>query len=379
MTNSRPVRPFYRPMRPRVPTRRTAPRRRWSCSSTCASSSRSPRRRPPAPRPGRAATSAHGVVGYLMVFFAIWWAWMNFTWFASAYDTDDVPYRLVTLVQIAGVLVLAAGVPRAFDGSDFAVVTLGYVVMRLGDGRASGCGPRRATARRRADRAALRGRHQRRAGRLGRCAAGCPPDCRRRARSCVLVVARARRAGLGRAAPARPLAPAPHRRALRPVHPHRARRVGRSPRPSRSRRRSTSRRARRRPGADRRRRAGHRLRALVALLRPAGATACSTTLRTSFLWGYGHYVVFASAAAVGAGLAVAVEQAIGHAQISADADRPPSPSPPPSTSSASGCCTPAGSSTARWSSHSPSSRCWHCSHRSGRPRYTCSRRCSSRS
>ena len=46
-----------------------------------------------------------------MVFFAIWWAWMNFTWFASAYDTDDVPYRLTTLVQIAGALVLAAGVP----------------------------------------------------------------------------------------------------------------------------------------------------------------------------------------------------------------------------------------------------------------------------
>ena len=27
-----------------------------------------------------------GLIGYLMVFFAIWWAWMNFTWFASAYD-----------------------------------------------------------------------------------------------------------------------------------------------------------------------------------------------------------------------------------------------------------------------------------------------------
>ena len=35
------------------------------------------------------------VLRYLMVFFAIWWAWMNFTWFASAYDTDDVPYRLL--------------------------------------------------------------------------------------------------------------------------------------------------------------------------------------------------------------------------------------------------------------------------------------------
>jgi low temperature requirement protein LtrA len=72
-----------------------------------------------------------GVVGYASLFFAIWWAWMNFTWFASAYDTDDVPYRLTTLVQIAGALILAAGVPAAMDGDNFAAITVGYVVMRL--------------------------------------------------------------------------------------------------------------------------------------------------------------------------------------------------------------------------------------------------------
>ena len=72
-----------------------------------------------------------GVVGYATVFFAIWWAWMNFTWFASAYDTDDIAYRLTTLVQIAGALILAAGVPDAMGGSDFAAITVGYVVMRL--------------------------------------------------------------------------------------------------------------------------------------------------------------------------------------------------------------------------------------------------------
>jgi len=75
--------------------------------------------------------AAAGLLDYAMVFFAIWWAWMNFTWFASAYDTDDVPYRVVTLVQIVGVLILAAGVSRAFGDHDFAVVWLGYVVMRL--------------------------------------------------------------------------------------------------------------------------------------------------------------------------------------------------------------------------------------------------------
>ncbi|MFG2815726.1 low temperature requirement protein A [Streptomyces sp. NPDC048410] len=59
------------------------------------------------------------------------WAWMNFTWFASAYDTDDVPYRLLTLLQIAGALVLAAGASKALEEYDFTVITYGYVVMRL--------------------------------------------------------------------------------------------------------------------------------------------------------------------------------------------------------------------------------------------------------
>jgi low temperature requirement protein LtrA len=68
---------------------------------------------------------------YAAVFFAIWWAWMNFTWFASAFDTDDVPYRLLTMLQMAGVLVLASGVPAAFEHFDFKIVTFGYVVMRV--------------------------------------------------------------------------------------------------------------------------------------------------------------------------------------------------------------------------------------------------------
>lgn len=71
------------------------------------------------------------IVAYLMTFFAIWWAWMNFTWFASAYDTDDVPYRLLVLVQIAGSLVIAAGIPRVFADQDFTVIVIGYVIMRL--------------------------------------------------------------------------------------------------------------------------------------------------------------------------------------------------------------------------------------------------------
>ncbi|MEA9986953.1 MULTISPECIES: low temperature requirement protein A [Subtercola] len=75
--------------------------------------------------------AAAGVGAYLMVFFAIWWAWMNFTWFATAFDNDDWLYRVTTIAQMAGVLVLAAGVPSAMQEGTLSVVTYGYVIMRL--------------------------------------------------------------------------------------------------------------------------------------------------------------------------------------------------------------------------------------------------------
>jgi low temperature requirement protein LtrA len=71
------------------------------------------------------------LASFAMVFFAIWWAWMNFTWFASSYDVDDGPYRLAVMLQMAGVLVLAAGVGQAFDQLDWTAGTLGYVLMRV--------------------------------------------------------------------------------------------------------------------------------------------------------------------------------------------------------------------------------------------------------
>src|SRR5207244_1030581 len=42
----------------------------------------------------------------------------------------------------------------------------------------------------------------------------------------------------------------------------------------------------------------------------------SERLRGAFSWGYGHYVVFGAAAAVGAGLAVGVDQIAHHSQLS---------------------------------------------------------------
>lgn len=80
---------------------------------------------------GLSANHLSAVVGFVLVFFAIWWAWMSFTWFASAYDCDDVVYRVLTFTIMSGSLLLAAGVPDLFDDGQSGVVVAGYAVMRL--------------------------------------------------------------------------------------------------------------------------------------------------------------------------------------------------------------------------------------------------------
>jgi low temperature requirement protein LtrA len=78
-----------------------------------------------------------GLVGFGFATFAINWAWINFSWFASAYDTDDWMYRLTTMVQMVGVIVLALGLPDMFESIDEGgtidnrVMVAGYVVMRV--------------------------------------------------------------------------------------------------------------------------------------------------------------------------------------------------------------------------------------------------------
>jgi len=80
---------------------------------------------------------APGVGGFVFAVFAISWAWINFSWFASAYDTDDWLFRLLTMVQMAGVLILALGLSTMFESLehgghvDNGVMVLGYVVMRV--------------------------------------------------------------------------------------------------------------------------------------------------------------------------------------------------------------------------------------------------------
>lgn len=83
----------------------------------------------------------HNVVGGGVAFsvatFAIVWAWVGFTWFSSSFDTDDWLQRLLTMVQMAGVVILALGIAPFFESLceehvDNALMVAGYIVMRVG-------------------------------------------------------------------------------------------------------------------------------------------------------------------------------------------------------------------------------------------------------
>lgn len=58
------------------------------------------------------------IVAFTFSIFAIVWAWLNYTWFASAFDNDDWVMRLATLVQMVGVVVLSLGLADIYKGFD---------------------------------------------------------------------------------------------------------------------------------------------------------------------------------------------------------------------------------------------------------------------
>ena len=90
---------------------------------------------------GHLMSEGHWVVGigsFLFAVFGITWAWSSYSQLLSAFDTDDWSVRLVTLMQMVGVLILALGIEPMVTSVDAGLalnnqqMVLGYVVMRVG-------------------------------------------------------------------------------------------------------------------------------------------------------------------------------------------------------------------------------------------------------
>jgi low temperature requirement protein LtrA len=77
------------------------------------------------------------LAGFGFAMLCVVWAWVNFSWFSSAFDTDDWFYRITTMVQMTGVIVLALGIPPMFESLehgtlfDNSIMVAGYIVMRV--------------------------------------------------------------------------------------------------------------------------------------------------------------------------------------------------------------------------------------------------------
>jgi low temperature requirement protein LtrA len=76
--------------------------------------------------------SVGGSLRFVGLFVPIWWSWMIFSWFATSFDNDDVPYRVTLLAAMLFMLGLAAAVEGV--GQDAGSTTgfvLAYAAMRL--------------------------------------------------------------------------------------------------------------------------------------------------------------------------------------------------------------------------------------------------------
>ncbi|WP_164974851.1 low temperature requirement protein A [Halegenticoccus tardaugens] len=58
-----------------------------------------------------------GALRFVALFVPVWWAWIGSTFYATRFDTDDVEYRLLTAVEMFGVVALAVNIPDGFGAS----------------------------------------------------------------------------------------------------------------------------------------------------------------------------------------------------------------------------------------------------------------------
>lgn len=81
--------------------------------------------------------AGQAVIAFVLAMFAISIAWISFSWFASAFATDDWLYRTVTMLQMIGVVVFSLGLPAMFHSVEegghleLRAMVIGYVVMRI--------------------------------------------------------------------------------------------------------------------------------------------------------------------------------------------------------------------------------------------------------
>ena len=71
-----------------------------------------------------------GFFSYVLLFIPIWWSWVGATFYATRFDTDDLGYRLLTLLQMVAIAVLAVNVHDGLGESSVGFA-LSYIAVRV--------------------------------------------------------------------------------------------------------------------------------------------------------------------------------------------------------------------------------------------------------
>ena len=73
--------------------------------------------------------SVSGFLGFVVLFVPVWWSWVGTAFYATRFDTDDLGYRLLTVVQMATVAALAVNIHGGL-GETSAGFALSYAAVR---------------------------------------------------------------------------------------------------------------------------------------------------------------------------------------------------------------------------------------------------------
>jgi low temperature requirement protein LtrA len=75
--------------------------------------------------------SFHGLARYAFLLLVIWWAWNGYAVYATRFDADDGPQRVMTMIQMIAVIFMAANAEDGLDSVSSAGFAAAYAVMRL--------------------------------------------------------------------------------------------------------------------------------------------------------------------------------------------------------------------------------------------------------
>jgi len=74
--------------------------------------------------------SFHGLARYAFLLLVIWWAWNGYAVYATRFDSDDAPQRVMTFLQMIAVIFMAANAEDGLDSVSSAGFAAAYAVMR---------------------------------------------------------------------------------------------------------------------------------------------------------------------------------------------------------------------------------------------------------